>query len=107
MKRVIPVVLVLLLAAAGVLIYRHWFSSREPAKEMKLSGNVEAHESLVSFKVTGRIVDLPVEEGQAVEAGGLLAQLDNADYHQAVTIDEAAARVRDKQLALSLSLIHI
>ncbi|HLI63073.1 MAG TPA: efflux RND transporter periplasmic adaptor subunit [Terriglobales bacterium] len=103
MKRVIPIVLVLLLAAAGVLIYRQWSSSRGPAKEMKLSGNIEAHESLVSFKVTGRIVDLPVEEGQAVEAGQLLAQLDNADYRQAVTIDQATARVRDKQLALALA----
>jgi pyruvate/2-oxoglutarate dehydrogenase complex dihydrolipoamide acyltransferase (E2) component len=33
----------------------------------------------VSFKVQGRIVDLPVEEGQQVEQGALLARLEDAD----------------------------
>ena len=37
----------------------------EPENQLTLSGNIEAHESLVSFKVQGRIVDLPVEEGQS------------------------------------------
>jgi HlyD family secretion protein len=103
MKRIIPIVLVLLLIVAGVVIYKRWSGSRQPAKEMKLSGNIEAHESLVSFKVTGRIVDLPVEEGQAVEAGQLLAKLDNDDYRQAVAVDQATARVRDRQLTLALA----
>jgi len=103
MKRVIP--LVLLLAIAGAVVYLHpeWF--RKPAAEngLRLSGNIEAHESLVSFKVTGRIVELPVEEGMAVKAGDLLARLDNDDYRQQAVVDHATARLRERQLALALA----
>jgi HlyD family secretion protein len=103
MKRVIP--LLPLLAIGGVTVYFHpqWF--RKPAAEnvLKLSGNIEAHESLVSFKVIGRIIALPVEEGMSLKAGDLLARLDNDDYRQQVAVDEAAARVRTRQLTLGLA----
>lgn len=104
MKRVLP--LLLLLIAVGVAVfyfYPQWFGKRPATNELKLSGNIEAHESLVSFKVTGRIVDLPIDEGQAVKEGVLLARLDNDDYRQQVAMDEATAHVRNSQLALGLA----
>jgi HlyD family secretion protein len=57
----------------------------------------------VGFKVPGRIVELPVEEGQQMEQGALLARLDDADFKQRVRIDEAAVRVRESDLALTLA----
>jgi HlyD family secretion protein len=48
-------------------------------------------------------VDLPVEEGQSVEQGTLLARLENADYKQKVRIDEASVHVRESNLALTLA----
>ena len=70
MKRLIPVVILLAAAvAAGVYFYPQLIKKPAPANQLTLSGNIEAHESLVSFKVPGRIVDLPVEEGQQVEQG--------------------------------------
>ncbi|HTQ86802.1 MAG TPA: efflux RND transporter periplasmic adaptor subunit [Candidatus Solibacter sp.] len=103
MKRLIPIVL--LLAAAGAAVYYNpqWFHSRVAVSEMKLSGNIEAHQSLVGFKVAGRIVDLPIEEGQSVKAGQLLARLDTDDYRQQVAVDDAVLHVRDRQLALALA----
>ena len=65
-----------------------------------LSGNIEAHESVVAFKaVQSRVVELPFDEGQWVETGTLLARLDDADYRQQVAIDEAAVRARRAELA--------
>jgi len=46
---------------------------------------------------------LPVEEGQQMEQGALLARLDDADFKQRVRIDEAAVRVRESDLALTLA----
>jgi HlyD family secretion protein len=103
MKRAIPIVLLVVVAVAGFLIYRAWFSRKQADDALKLSGNIEAHESLVSFKISGRIVELPVEEGQNVQAGRLLARLDDDDYRQDVAVSEAAARVRDRQLQLSMA----
>jgi HlyD family secretion protein len=103
MKRVLPLLLFAAVGAAAVHFYPQWFGKRSAANELKLSGNIEAHESLVSFKVTGRIIDLPVEEGQAMKSGGLLARLDSDDYRQQVAVDEATAHVRHSQLALGLA----
>ncbi len=104
MKRLIPVLILLAAAiAAGVYLYPRLTRKSEPENRLTLSGNIEAHESLVSFKVQGRIVGLPVEEGQSVEPGTLLAQLDDADYKQKVRIDEANVHVRESNLALTLA----
>jgi len=103
MKRVIP--LLLLLAIGGAVVYLHpqWFRHATAENTLKLSGNIEAHESLVSFKVTGRIIALPVEEGMTLKSGDLLARLDSDDYRQQVAEDESAIGVRDRQLALGLA----
>jgi HlyD family secretion protein len=104
MKRRIPLLILLAAAiAAGVYLYPRLTKKSEPENRLTLSGNIEAHESLVSYKVQGRIVDLPVEEGQSVEQGILLAQLDDADYKQKVQIDEANVHVRESNLALTLA----
>jgi HlyD family secretion protein len=103
MKRLIPLLLLLAIGSAVFYFYPQWF--RKPAAEnvLKLSGNIEAHESLVSFKVVGRIVALPVEEGMSLKAGDLLARVDSDDYRQQVAMDEAAAQVRTRQLTLGLA----
>jgi HlyD family secretion protein len=89
--------------AAGVYLYPRLTKKAKPENQLTLSGNIEAHESLVSFKVQGRIIDLPVEEGQSVERGTLLARLEDADYRQKVRIDEASVHVRESNLALTLA----
>jgi HlyD family secretion protein len=104
MKKVIPIVILLTVAiAAGVYFYPRLTKKAAPTNLLTLSGNIEAHESLVGFKVQGRIVELPVEEGQQVEQGTLLARLDDADFKQKVRIDEAGVRVRESSLALTLA----
>jgi membrane fusion protein YbhG len=103
MKRAIFIVILAALGITAYFLYPHWFPQKPPPTESKLSGNIEAHESLVGFKVAGRIVQLPVEEGQAVAAGQLLAQLDGGDYRQQVNVDEANVGVRDAQLHLALA----
>jgi HlyD family secretion protein len=93
-------------AIAGTAAYFYNQSAKRKAEQanfMKLSGNIEAHESLVSFKVTGRLVDLPVEEGQMLKAGDLIARLDSADYSQQVAMDQASVLVRQRELALGLA----
>jgi HlyD family secretion protein len=104
MKRaVLIIVAITVVALVAVRIYRTWMVGRTPAGELKMSGNIEAHESLVSFKVPGRIIELPVDEGMTMKTGDLLARLDNDDYRQQVSTDEATHRVRNRQLALGLA----
>ena len=104
MKKRIPILIILAaLTGGGFYLYPRLTKDSKPANELVLSGNIEAHESLVSFQVQGRINDLPVEEGQSVQSGVLLARLDDTDYRQRVRIDEAGVRVRESNLALTLA----
>lgn len=103
MKRGIALLIVLAAAGAGFYYYRHSSRPKAPSNVLKVSGNIEAHESLVGFKVSGRIVNLPVQEGQTVRKGELLARLDDADYRQRVRIGEANVRVRRDELVLGLA----
>ena len=103
MKARLPILIVAVAVIAAVFFYSRSRSKSGSANELRLSGNIEAHESLVSFKVQGRIIDLPVEEGQSVNRGDLLARLDSADYRQKLRIDEAGVRARQSSLALTLA----
>ena len=104
MKRFAPIVILLAAAvAAGMYFYPRLVRKPVPLNQLSLSGNIEAHESLVGFKVAGRIVELPVEEGQQVVEGALLARLDDADLKQRIRIDEASVKVRESSLALTLA----
>jgi HlyD family secretion protein len=88
-------------AGAGAAIWG-WQMLRgtAPPNQLMVSGNIEAHLSLVSFKdVTSRIVDLPFDEGQWIEKGELIARLDDSNYRQQVAVDEAAVQVQQQQLA--------
>jgi len=77
-----------------------WFTPAKPAHTILVSGNIEAHESILSVKaIQSRIVELPFDEGQWVKAGTLIARLDDSDYRQQVVIDQATLEVQRRQLA--------
>ncbi len=101
MKRVLVLLVLAAVSTAGYFFYRRYAASQGVAHDrLYVSGNIEAHQSLLSFKVQGRIVELLVEEGQRVEAGQVLARLDDADFRQQVALEEATLRVREANLAL-------
>ncbi len=102
-KAIVSLVVIAAVATAGIYFYPRYFKERPKDNTLRISGNIEAHESVLSFKVQGRIVDLPVEEGQWVEAGAVLARLDNQDYRQQVALDEAAVHTREAELKLALA----
>ena len=104
MRKAIILVLILGVAVAGGAYFYSRWQARQPADDtLRISGNIEAHESGVSFKVQGRIVALPIEEGQWVNAGDVLARLDSDDYRQEVQVGEAGVREREAELDLALA----
>jgi membrane fusion protein YbhG len=103
MKRMALIMLVAIAVAAGWYLYVRTAANQAADTTLRISGNIEAHESVVSFKVQGRIVELPVREGQYVTQGDLLARLDDEDYRQQVSMDEATVRTREAELELALA----
>jgi HlyD family secretion protein len=77
-----------------------WLTRHSNENYLTVSGNIEAHESVLGFKtVRSQIVELPFDEGQWVKAGTLLARVEDKDYQQQVAVDEAALAVAQNRLA--------
>ena len=103
MKRTALIMLGALAVIAGGYLYVRTTANQAADNSLRISGNIEAHESVVSFKVQGRIVELPIQEGQYVKQGDLLARLDDDDYRQQVGVDEAIVHTREAELELALA----
>ena len=70
--------------------------SPEETRMRTFSGTAKAsEESILSFRVSGEIIDLPVDVGTVIDKGEVLAQLDPLDYQLAV--EGAAAELARAQ----------
>lgn len=71
-----------------------------PTDRVRASGQVEATEVQVASPVGGRLVEINVTEGQRVEAGAIVAQLETADAELALARAKAEREQADAQLRL-------
>jgi len=103
-KRIIPVVLVI--AIAAFLVWRFGLNRNGEEGSLLLSGNVELTEVDISFKQSGRLVELAVDEGDSVKAGQPLARMDSAELEAQKSREQAgveAAQSAMTQLRTSIN----
>ena len=67
---------VILLTLLAAVIFAIWWEERPRPQTLVLTGTVDGNEVVVASKITGRIVSLAVDDGQRVNAGDLVAVLD-------------------------------
>lgn len=91
-----------LAALAGIawLVVRQADST--PSKDL-LYGNVEIRQVDLAFDAAGTLQRMMVREGQAVQRGEVLAELDNASYRHAVDLMVARREAAAAQLDLLLA----
>ena len=75
--RIAIVVLVAGLLASGAALWRWW--QRPPEGVLVASGTIEATEIAVSFKIPGRVIARPADEGQRLNAGDPVATLESKE----------------------------
>ncbi|MDA8255559.1 MAG: efflux RND transporter periplasmic adaptor subunit [Betaproteobacteria bacterium] len=100
--------LAVVLAAGALLLWtptrQLLFGTAQAPRTVVVSGNIEAHQSVLSFtNVQAPIIDLPFDEGKSVAAGTVLARVDDGFYRQQLQIDLAALDVARQQIAVSQS----
>jgi HlyD family secretion protein len=99
MKKLVVALLVGLVTAAG-LVYRHyWWSQVNHRDQLRLMGHIEATETDLSFKVPGIITKINFQEGDYLQAGAVVAELDGKELRDEV----AAARARVKAAEATLA----
>jgi HlyD family secretion protein len=100
MKKKIFIVAGIVAVIVVAVILINYFRNKKDDGVLSLSGNIEVTETNVGFKLPGRIVELTVDEGQAVRSGQLLARLDSAELASVVmqnkaSLQEAATRLAE------------
>src|SRR5208283_4925726 len=99
-------ILLLLIAAIAVAI---WWVERPRPQTLVLTGTVDGNEVVVGSKITGRIVTLAVDDGQRVQAGDLIAVLDQDELRAdqgAAGHAIAQARASAQQAAAQTELLQ-
>lgn len=88
MKKWVFLVLALIIGIGSFL----YFTNPKKEKEnsfIRVSGNIETTEVNVGFKISGRIISLPVKEGDWVERGQVIARLEDEDLQQRLALARA------------------
>jgi HlyD family secretion protein len=97
--RVLPLIIVVLLAAGGG---GYWFLQNQQkhlSGQIRVSGNIEATEAEVAFKIAGRVEERLVDEGMMVRQGEKIATLDTADLLANVAVRRAEVQAAEAALA--------
>ena len=91
MKKRLRIILPVFIVVIAVIVSYNYFKNQDDGTTLKFSGNIEVTEAQMSFRIPGRLIERPVEEGDTVRAGQLLARLDTSD--QAIGVAQAEANV--------------
>jgi HlyD family secretion protein len=101
MKKPIVVILAVIIIIAAIAGGTLWYQSRQDTG-LTLYGNVDIRTVNMSFRVGGRLQALQVDEGDAVQKGQTLGEIDHAPYQNALM--QAKANVAAAQAKYDLLL---
>lgn len=97
LRRFAPLLVVFLVAIVVLLLAWRAFANHVPEEVILLSGRVEGDDAAIAAKTGGRILEVRVREGDAVEAGDTIATLD--DQEVVAREDQARAALSDAEAA--------
>jgi HlyD family secretion protein len=96
-KRLIIILPVLVIAAVLIILFvRKW--SGDDRNVMNVSGNIELKDAQIGFKISGRVLERMVSEGESIDAGRIVARLDSLDLAQEVALRKAELRAAQAYL---------
>lgn len=119
MRKILIPILLLLGVAAGVSVWWfHFRNSDHSDSRIFISGNIEATEVDLAFRIGGQIKTFPAEEGDAIKAGQVVAELDKdsllamkgaaeAEIRAAqATLDELETGTRAEEIEMARAVLR-
>ncbi|MFI4962647.1 MAG: efflux RND transporter periplasmic adaptor subunit [Legionellales bacterium] len=92
------------LCAIGIVYLFNFYSARHH-QTITLYGNVDIRDVNLAFRVSGRLLELKVDEGDAVHKGELVAHLDPAPYERELNAAKATIEQQKATLAYAETVL--
>jgi len=96
------IVFVLLLLIAGAAAAAWWHYRDQVSSD---DANVDGHISAIAPKVSGNVVEVLVNDNQAVKAGDVLVRIDRRDFEARVSQAKAAVMQAESQLRTARTVV--
>ena len=93
-KILIPILVIII-----ILVCLKLFKNQTNKDMLTLSGNIEVTDSELSFKISGRLLERLVDEGEEVDEHQLIAKLESID--QEILVSQAKANVAFREAVLA------
>ena len=90
MKKVVIVIIVLLIIGGGVFFFLKSQKKEEIKNYIETSGTMEVIETDCSFRTGGKIVELPVYEGDQIQKGQFIGRLESDEIDRQIQIQKSA-----------------
>lgn len=109
LKRYVTIAVVLiglgLAASGGYLYWKQQTASALPEGIVSTNGRVEATQVDIATKIAGRVIEIMPHEGDIVEAGSVVARIDQAELEAALRQAKAEAQRARQSLAAAQALV--
>ncbi len=102
MKKKIRIIMIITLAAIVASALFFYIREKENGhnKKIKVSGNIEATDIRLSFRIGGKISQLLTDEGKVIKTGDILARLETDELTKVKEEAEASLKAAEYQLEL-------
>jgi HlyD family secretion protein len=92
-------IVIVALAAVGIAVALAFRTRSQPDNVIRISGNIELTQVNIAFKISGKLIERAVDEGDVVKKGMVVARLDKDQLLRQREREEATLAQAQSQLA--------
>src|SRR5579859_6853220 len=92
-------IVIVALAAVGIAVALAFRTRSQPDNVIRISGNIELTQVNIAFKISGKLIERAVDEGDVVKKGIVVARLDKDQLLRQREREQAALAQAQSQLA--------
>ncbi|WP_024787525.1 HlyD family secretion protein [Lebetimonas sp. JH369] len=104
-KNIVGIILIILVAIGGVLIYKALNAKKMPPGLVAGVGNFDGDLININTKYPGRIVKINIDDGSDIKKGSVIAVLDSDEYKDKLKAIEAEIKAKKNELNFTAAKI--
>jgi HlyD family secretion protein len=105
-KNIVGIILIILVAIGGVLIYKALNAKKMPPGLVAGVGNFDGDLININTKYPGRVVKINIDDGSDIKKGEIIAVLDSDEYENKLKAVESQIRAKGNELNFTTAKIN-